>query len=71
MNMMMRNSNTMNTREAANYLGYSRSYIYSLMNKGQLPYAKYRGRVILRREQLEAWRQGNTIEHPGNIPTAT
>lgn len=59
-------SNELTPAQAAQYLGYSRSHVYNMMNAGDLPYSKRRGRCILNRSELEMWKASNTVSHPTN-----
>lgn len=64
-------NNELTPAEAATFLGYSRSHVYALMNQGELPYMKFRGRVFLRRDELEAWRAGQTVHHATSAQLAS
>lgn len=55
-------------REAAQYLGYSPSYIYKLMQRKKIPYhqpAGKNGKAVFRCEELETWvEQGKQAKDP-------
>lgn len=45
----------MNTREAAEYIGYSVSGFKKLLSAGLIPYTKPAGRLYFRKRDLEAF----------------
>lgn len=48
--------------EAARYLGISKSYLYKLTMKQQIPYYKPMGKMCyFNRLELEEWLQGNRV----------
>lgn len=49
--------------EAAKYMGVSKSYLYKLTGKKEIPHYKSMGkRCYFNRKELEAWLQRNKIE---------
>ncbi len=54
---LMRASKTvMSLEEASEYTGISRSYLYKLTAKGEIPFSKPRGKMIyFSKEKLDQW----------------
>lgn len=49
--------------EAAKYMGVSKSYLYKLTGKKEIPHYKPMGKMCyFNRKELEAWLQRNKIE---------
>lgn len=49
--------------EAAKYMGVSKSYLYKLTGKQEIPHYKPMGKMCyFNRQELEAWLQRNKIE---------
>lgn len=54
------NKNVLNFEEASEYTGISRSYLYKLTAKGEIPFSKPRGKMIFfSREKLDEWLLSN------------
>ncbi|MCL2792437.1 MAG: excisionase family DNA-binding protein [Spirochaetaceae bacterium] len=51
----------LNTKEAAEFLGYRESYIYQLLNKRKLTFYKTGNKVCFKREDLEKYLYRNRI----------
>lgn len=50
------NSDFLNVREAAQYLGFTVNYVYKLTSAHQIPFFRPSGRkVIFRRSELDKW----------------
>lgn len=48
--------------EAARYMGVSKSYLYKLTMRREIPHYKPRGKMCyFNRRELEAWLQGNRV----------
>lgn len=48
--------------EAATAIGVSKSYMYTLIKEGKIPYIKIGGRKIVPKLSLEQWIQENTCK---------
>ena len=56
------------TDEAARYLGVSKSYLYKLTMKQQIPHYKPMGKICyFNRKELEAWLQTNRVSTADEI----
>ena len=54
------NKNVLTLDEAVEYTGISRSYMYKLTAKGEVPFSRPRGKLIyFSREKLDQWLLGN------------
>ena len=54
--------------EAARYMGLSKSYLYKLTARKQIPHYKPMGKVCyFNREELEAWLQSNRVATSNEI----
>ncbi|MBR3548331.1 MAG: helix-turn-helix domain-containing protein [Bacteroidaceae bacterium] len=54
--------------EAARYMGVSKSYLYKLTMKQQIPHYKPMGKMCyFNREELESWLQGNRVTTANEI----
>lgn len=50
------NKTVMSLEEASEYTGISRSYLYKLTSKGEIPFSKPRGKMIyFSKEKLDDW----------------
>lgn len=50
------------SEEAARYMGISKSYLYKLTMRGEIPHYKPMGKMCyFNRGELEAWLQGNRV----------
>jgi excisionase family DNA binding protein len=58
--MIRMNKTVMTIDEAAEYTGISRSYLYKLTAKGEIPFSKPRGKLLyFSREKLDQWLLSN------------
>lgn len=53
-----------NADEAASYLELTRSYLYKLVFRKEIPYFKYGRKLRFRCDQLEAWKQARFVAIP-------
>ena len=54
--LLLGSKNVLNLEEAAEYTGYSISYLYKLTSKGIIPHSKPNGKMIfLSKEKLDDW----------------
>ena len=57
--MKAENKKPLSFNEAADFLGYKKSYLYQLTSKGKIPFSKpTNGKIFFDREKLEAWLLG-------------
>ncbi len=60
------NKNVLTLEEAVEYTGISRSYMYKLTARGEIPYSKPQGKLIyFSREKLDQWLLSN--EHKSSM----
>ena len=60
----------MSLEEASEYSGISRSYLYELTAKGEIPFSKPRGKMIyFSKEKLDEWLLSNTRKSEKEIKT--
>jgi excisionase family DNA binding protein len=58
--MIRFNKNVLNVEEAVEYTGLSRSFLYKLTAKGEIPFSKPRGKLLyFSREKLDQWLLSN------------
>lgn len=58
--MIRTNKTVLTIDDAAEYTGLSRSYLYKLTAKGEIPFSKPRGKLIyFSKEKLEQWLLSN------------
>ena len=58
--MIRSNKNVLNIEEAVEYTGLSRSFLYKLTAKGEIPFSKPRGKLLyFSREKLDQWLLSN------------
>ena len=58
--MIRSNKNVLNVEEAVEYTGLSRSFLYKLTAKGEIPFSKPRGELLyFSREKLDQWLLSN------------
>lgn len=56
------------SNEAARYMGISKSYLYKLTMKGEVPHYKPMGKIVyFNRVELEKWLQSNRIASDGEL----
>ena len=56
----MFSKNVLNIKEACEYLGYKKSYLYKLTSSGIIPHSKPNGKAIFfDKAKLEAWMLSN------------
>jgi len=61
--MKAENKKPLSFNEAADFLGYKKSYLYQLTSKGKIPFSKpTNGKIFFDREKLEAWLLGSPIK---------
>lgn len=54
--------------EAAKYMGISKSYLYKLTSRMEIPHYKPMGKVVyFNRKELESWLQSNRIHSSSEI----
>ena len=54
--MEAENKKLLSFNEAADFLGYKKSYLYRLTSNGKIPFSKpNNGRIFFDKEKLEAW----------------
>lgn len=59
-NMIRTNKTVLTIDDAAEYTGLSRSYLYKLTAKGEIPFSKPRGKLIyFSKEKLDQWLLSN------------
>jgi len=56
------NKITLNVREVCELLGLSQSTVYTMVNTGELPSFRARGRILFNRQVIEAWTRGEEVE---------
>lgn len=62
-NMQIYSKTVLTTDEAARFLGISKSYLYKLTMKMEIPFYKPTGKVCyFNRSELETWMQNNRVE---------
>jgi excisionase family DNA binding protein len=68
---LLRASKTvMSLEEASEYTGISRSYLYKLTAKGEIPFSKPRGKMIyFSREKLDTWLLSNSRKSGSDLKT--
>lgn len=68
---LMRASKTvLSLEEASEYTGISRSYLYKLTARGEIPFSKPRGKMIyFSREKLDHWLLSNSRKSEKEIKT--
>ena len=54
----------LNASQAAEYLGYTKKYIYKLVYMHALPYVKYRRFLLFREGELKEWKRKNMVSFP-------
>lgn len=60
-NLLRASKTIMSLEEASEYTGISRSYLYKLTAKGEIPFSKPRGKMIyFSKEKLDEWLLSNT-----------
>lgn len=60
--------NVLTVEEAANYMGVSRSHLYKLTMRGEIPHYKPTGKMCyFNRAELEEWLQHNRISTHAEI----
>ena len=60
-NLLRASKTVMTLEEASEYTGISRSYLYKLTAKGEIPFSKPRGKIIyFSREKLDHWLLSNS-----------
>ncbi|QED36715.1 helix-turn-helix domain-containing protein [Antarcticibacterium arcticum] len=66
---LLRASKTvMSLEEASEYTGISRSYLYKLTAKGEIPFSKPRGKMIyFSKEKLDQWLLSDTRKSSNEI----
>lgn len=58
----------LNSEEAAKYMGISKSYLYKLTMRQEIPHYKPMGKMCyFNREELEQWLQSNRVATTGEI----
>ncbi len=61
--MIRANKPVLSFEEAAEYTGLSKSYLYKLTARGEIPYSKPRGKMIyFSREKLDEWLLQNSFK---------
>ena len=61
-NTVLYSKEVLTSYEAAQYMGISKSYLYKLTMKQQIPHYKPMGKMVyFNRQELESWLQGNRI----------
>lgn len=59
-NMLFCTKEVLTSTEAAKYMGVSKSYLYKLTMRGEIPHYKPNGKMCyFNRAELEAWLQNN------------
>ena len=53
---------TLTVREACELLGLSSTTVYTMVNSGELPHFRARGRILFNRQVIEAWTRGEEVE---------
>lgn len=58
----------LNIEELSEYTGFSRSYIYKLVHKAQIPYSKTSGKVLFfERKKIDVWLLQNSHKSSAEI----
>jgi excisionase family DNA binding protein len=58
--MDLQNKKILTLQEAAEYLGYKKSYVYQMVMQSILPFSKpNRGKIFFEREKLDRWMLSN------------
>ncbi|GHA47470.1 hypothetical protein GCM10007103_30510 [Salinimicrobium marinum] len=69
-NLLRASKTVMSLEEASEYTGISRSYLYKLTAKGEIPFSKPRGKIIyFSREKLDHWLLSNSKKSAGELKT--
>ncbi|MDT0644535.1 helix-turn-helix domain-containing protein [Zunongwangia sp. F363] len=64
------NKNVLNFEEASDYTGISRSYLYKLTARGEIPFSKPRGKMIFfSKEKLDDWLLSNQRKSKAEVRT--
>lgn len=67
-NLLRASKTVMSLEEASEYTGISRSYLYKLTAKGEIPFSKPRGKIIyFSREKLDNWLLSNSKKSAGEL----
>ena len=67
----MQQNRYLTTKQTAEFLGYSESYIHQLANDGQIPAYKVRGSWRFNTEELRGWvESGGQMASPGSTSSA-
>ena len=69
-NSLLAAKNVLNMDDAVLITGLSRSYLYSLTSKAEIPHYKQANKVYFDRAELEAWLKENRIATSSEIETA-
>lgn len=69
-NSLLAAKNVLNMDDAVLITGLSRSYLYSLTSKAEIPHYKQANKVYFDRTELEAWLKENRIATSSEIETA-
>lgn len=58
----------LNASEACQYTGFSKSYLYKLTSRREIPHYKPSGKMVFfNRRELEAWLQSNRVNTAAQI----
>jgi excisionase family DNA binding protein len=57
----------MRTKEAAEYLGWTRSALYTQVSQRSIPHYKIERTLLFKREDLDAWMAEHRVESRGEI----
>lgn len=69
-NSLLAAKNVLNMDDAVLITGLSRSYLYSLTSKAEIPHYKQANKVYFDRAELEAWLKENRVATNSEIETA-
>lgn len=62
------NKEVLTASEACAYTGFSKSYLYKLTSRREIPHYKPSGKMVyFNRHELEAWLQSNKVETAARI----
>ena len=67
-NLLRASKTVMSLEEASEYSGISRSYLYKMTAKGEIPFSKPRGKMIyFSKEKLDEWLLFDTRKSKGEL----
>lgn len=67
-NLVRTSKNVLSLEEASDYTGISKSYLYKLTARSEIPFSKPRGkRIYFSREKLDDWLLSNQSKSRGKI----